>query len=126
MPSSLRRLRFPLPFVTTPHGACLLKGLYGFRRATGLRAWLTMRLAASLGVSPGLIDPAEPFARYGLDSATALGMAGEIAAALNLDLDPTVFWDYPSVDALAAHLAERAASASTSSGIGTANGAAAA
>ncbi|MFI2374150.1 MBL fold metallo-hydrolase [Streptomyces sp. NPDC018964] len=28
-----------LPFVTTPHAARLLKGLYGFRHATGLRTW---------------------------------------------------------------------------------------
>ena len=96
----------------------------GMTSVAGLRAWLTMRLAASLGVSPGTIDPAEPFARYGLDSATALGMAGEIASTLNLDLDPTVFWDYPSVDALVAHLAERSAGAG--GGIPSVNGAAAA
>ncbi|AOW85280.1 MULTISPECIES: MBL fold metallo-hydrolase [Streptomyces] len=28
-----------LPFVTTPHGSRLLRGMYGFRRATGLRTW---------------------------------------------------------------------------------------
>ncbi|CAL9334755.1 MBL fold metallo-hydrolase [Streptomyces sp. enrichment culture] len=28
-----------LPFVTTPHGSRLLRGLHGFRRATGLRTW---------------------------------------------------------------------------------------
>ncbi|MCP9963366.1 MBL fold metallo-hydrolase [Streptomyces somaliensis] len=28
-----------VPFVTTPHARRLLKGLYGFRRATGLRTW---------------------------------------------------------------------------------------
>lgn len=33
-----------LPFVTTPHGARLLKGLYGFRRATGLHTWQTRTL----------------------------------------------------------------------------------
>ncbi|WP_406729353.1 MBL fold metallo-hydrolase [Streptomyces sp. GD-15H] len=33
-----------LPFVTTPHGSLLLKGLYGFRRATGLRTWQSCTL----------------------------------------------------------------------------------
>ncbi|MGW0083061.1 MBL fold metallo-hydrolase [Streptomyces sp. NPDC003393] len=33
-----------LPFVTTPHGALLLKRLYGFRRATGLRTWQSRTL----------------------------------------------------------------------------------
>ncbi|PWI07372.1 MBL fold metallo-hydrolase [Streptomyces sp. NWU339] len=34
-----RGLDRSLPFVTTRHGSLLLKGLYGFRRATGLRTW---------------------------------------------------------------------------------------
>ncbi|MBU6530480.1 MBL fold metallo-hydrolase [Streptomyces sp. NPDC057245] len=33
-----------LPFVTTPHGSRLLRGLYGFRRATGLRTWQSRTL----------------------------------------------------------------------------------
>ncbi|WP_030868802.1 MBL fold metallo-hydrolase [Streptomyces sp. NRRL S-37] len=33
-----------LPFVTTPHAARLLKGLYGFRHATGLRTWQSRTL----------------------------------------------------------------------------------
>ncbi|MFF5155549.1 MBL fold metallo-hydrolase [Streptomyces sp. NPDC000348] len=33
-----------LPFVTTPHAARLLKGLHGFRRATGLRTWQSRTL----------------------------------------------------------------------------------
>ena len=33
-----------LPFVTTPHGSRVLQGLYGFRRATGLRTWETHTL----------------------------------------------------------------------------------
>lgn len=34
-----RGLDHGLPLLTTPHGARHLKGLYGFRRATGLRTW---------------------------------------------------------------------------------------
>ncbi|MEU6522752.1 MBL fold metallo-hydrolase [Streptomyces sp. NPDC046924] len=34
-----RGLDRSLPFVTTRHGALLLKGLYGFRHATGLHTW---------------------------------------------------------------------------------------
>ncbi|MFD7703610.1 MBL fold metallo-hydrolase [Streptomyces caelestis] len=33
-----------LPFVTTPHAARLLKGLHGFRHATGLRTWQSRTL----------------------------------------------------------------------------------
>jgi acyl-CoA synthetase (AMP-forming)/AMP-acid ligase II/acyl carrier protein len=66
--------------------------------------WLRQRLAATLGVDVGQIDPAEPFARYGLDSASAVGLAGEIEMATGRDLPATLFWDYPTIDALARHL----------------------
>ncbi|MEZ3178294.1 MBL fold metallo-hydrolase [Streptomyces pimonensis] len=33
-----------LPFITTPHAARLLKGLHGFRHATGLRTWQSRTL----------------------------------------------------------------------------------
>ncbi|GGQ02283.1 MBL fold metallo-hydrolase [Streptomyces roseolilacinus] len=34
-----RRLDRGLPFLTTPHASRVLRGLFGFRRATGLRTW---------------------------------------------------------------------------------------
>lgn len=70
-----------------------------------LERWLTGKLAAALGVAVSEVDPAAPFARYGLDSASAVALAGEIATELGLDLEATLFWDYPSVRDLARYLA---------------------
>jgi acyl-CoA synthetase (AMP-forming)/AMP-acid ligase II/acyl carrier protein len=69
-----------------------------------MQTWLAIKLATALGVAVTEIEPAEPFARYGLDSANAVALAGEIGTELGLDLEPTLFWDYPCVQALAEYL----------------------
>jgi len=68
------------------------------------RDWLMKKVAERLGVVAGAIDPAQPLVRYGLSSAVAVGLAGEISEALGLDLPATLFWDYPSVAELAEYL----------------------
>jgi acyl-CoA synthetase (AMP-forming)/AMP-acid ligase II len=72
--------------------------------ARGLEIWLLSKLAAAVGVPVSEIDPVAPFAQYGLDSASAVARAGEIAMELKLDLEATLFWDHPTVRELAAHL----------------------
>src|SRR5690606_18828386 len=66
-----------------------------------LRAWLIARLASELGIAPADVDPAEPFARYGLDSAGSVGLACGLEAELGIELEATLFWDYPSISELA-------------------------
>jgi acyl-CoA synthetase (AMP-forming)/AMP-acid ligase II/acyl carrier protein len=67
--------------------------------------WLTAQLAQYLKVSPDEIDISQPFAYYGLDSSVALSMTGELAEWLGREeLDPTLFWEYPSIEALSNHL----------------------
>src|SRR3954453_16592961 len=83
----------------------------GRRRARGAQPidavleWLRTRLAQALECSPEQIGDEDPFARWGLDSAVAVTLTGELAAWLRLDLDPTVFWEYAHPLALAEHLA---------------------
>jgi acyl-CoA synthetase (AMP-forming)/AMP-acid ligase II/acyl carrier protein len=77
----------------------------GASAANELESWLVERLAATLKVAVSEIDPAEPFARYGLDSANAVGLACQIETELKLELEASLLWDYPSVRALAGYLA---------------------
>jgi len=80
--------------------------------ADSLRAWLIDRVAAYLQCSPDTIRPDTPLADYGLDSVYALTMCADIEDHLGIDLEPTVMWDNPTVDALTeAVLAEAAARA---------------
>jgi acyl-CoA synthetase (AMP-forming)/AMP-acid ligase II/aryl carrier-like protein len=100
--------------------------------------FLTRLLAEAAQCPIEEIDPAEPFVRYGLDSAAAMSLAEAIRAGLGLDalsqppssdpagatpdggegpadsasadeLSPTIFWDYPSVETLASYLVDRQA-----------------
>lgn len=72
---------------------------------TDIQDWLVTHLANYLKVPPAEIDITQPFAYYGLDSSVAVSLTDELAQWLQLkQLDPTLFWEYPSVEALAQHL----------------------
>jgi acyl carrier protein len=76
------------------------------RTLEGLTAWLVDRVSVYLKRAPSEIDPVVPLAEYGLDSVAALSLCGDVEDGFGLILDPTVAWDYPTVDALATHLVE--------------------
>ena len=71
------------------------------------------QLATALSIPVGDIDPTEPFARYGLDSAGAVSMAGNLESAIGQTLPVTLFYDYPNVRELACHLAGEPVSVAT-------------
>ena len=72
-----------------------------------LKSWLVDWLADALAMDGRQIDPSQPFLSYGLDSVQAMSMVGDLEAKFGGRLPPTLAWDYPSVDAMADHLAER-------------------
>ncbi len=67
--------------------------------------WLVSYLALSLKVSPNEIDIQEPFAAYGLDSSVAVSMTNELAQWIGCELEPTIFWEYSTIQDLGQHLA---------------------
>ena len=71
-----------------------------------IQSWLLTKLADLLFVEPGDIDIHEPFANYGLGSADAVGLSGELEEWLGIELSPTVFFDYPCIAMLALYLAK--------------------
>ncbi len=70
-----------------------------------IQAWLVSRLSERLGVNPSEIDVRQPFTRYGLDSVEATSLSGELEDWLERRLSATLAWDYPTIEALARHLA---------------------
>ncbi|MEV4441665.1 acyl carrier protein [Streptomyces sp. NPDC049577] len=74
-------------------------------REREFRSWLLERLGQYLRRPVSEIDTGVPFAEYGLDSVAALSLFGDIEDDFGLYLEATVAWDYPTVDALARHLA---------------------
>ncbi|MBQ1066093.1 AMP-binding protein [Micromonospora sp. D75] len=65
---------------------------------------LVAELAARLGISPQAVDPTRPVATYGLQSVEMVGLVGELETWLGRTLSATLIWEYPTIEALAAHL----------------------
>lgn len=74
-----------------------------------IAAWLTERIAYFLEKQPSDIDPEVELVELGLDSVYALTLCGDIEERFGLAVEPTLPWDYPTVHALAGHLATVAA-----------------
>ncbi|WP_067184316.1 acyl carrier protein [Microtetraspora niveoalba] len=76
------------------------------RSGNDVRRWLTERVAHYLERSPAEIDPGVKLRAYGWESIHALGLCVDIEETVGLLVEPTLTWDRPTVDALAAHLTE--------------------
>jgi acyl carrier protein len=74
--------------------------------AAAIQTWIVSYLAEMLEIEPDEVDVTIPFDQYGLDSAVAVGMTGDMEDWLERKLDPTLLYDYPTIEALSQHLAE--------------------
>jgi acyl carrier protein len=77
------------------------------RTLVEIQDWLVSYLSELLLIEANEIDITIPFDRYGLDSATAVGLTGDLENWLAMELDATLVYDYPSVEALSRHLVEQ-------------------
>ncbi|MBP5974475.1 AMP-binding protein [Brasilonema sp. CT11] len=74
-----------------------------------IQAWLISKVAEQLQVVPEEIDIQQPLAQYGLSSMVAVSLAGETQEWLGHKVSPTLLYDYPSIELLAQHLAQKTA-----------------
>jgi len=74
--------------------------------AAEIQTWIASYLANLLEIEADEVDVTIPFDQYGLDSAAAVGMSGDLEDWLGQKLDPTLLYDYPTVQALSKHLAD--------------------
>ena len=70
--------------------------------AAEIETWLVRYVAELLDIED--VDVETPFDRYGLDSASVAGMMGDLGDWLGYKLDPSIPFDYPTIEALAKHL----------------------
>ncbi|MBH8563711.1 AMP-binding protein [Nostoc sp. CENA67] len=80
-----------------------------------IQTWLISHLAMYLKIPPDEIDIQEFFAAYGLDSAVAVSLTGELAQWIGCELEITLFWEYPNIETLAQYLAEKSQLSQTTS-----------
>jgi acyl-CoA synthetase (AMP-forming)/AMP-acid ligase II/acyl carrier protein len=71
-----------------------------------IQDWLVNQLSMYLKVPANTIDIHVPTAEYGLDSSVAVSLTGQLALWLDLKLEPTLFWEFPSIEALTTHLSK--------------------
>ncbi len=72
-----------------------------------LKSWLSGWLGEELAMDPTELDTGQTFLSYGLDSVQAMSMVGDLEAKFSRRLAPTLAWDYPTIDAMAEHLADQ-------------------
>ena len=70
-----------------------------------LADWLTIKVAGYLNVAPDTIDIDTPLADCGIDSVSAMALCVDLQCEKGFDVETTIVWDYPTIDAIAAYLA---------------------
>ncbi len=63
--------------------------------------WLTIQLASYLDVPVNAVDAMVPLAEMGVDSVHAVSLVGDVELHFDIDVDPTMIFDYPTLSAIA-------------------------
>lgn len=67
---------------------------------TEIVGWLREKVAKETQKALSDISLETPFASLGLDSIVIVTLAADLEEWLNISLDPTVFWEYPTIHQL--------------------------
>ncbi|MGD7003487.1 polyketide synthase Pks13 [Corynebacterium halotolerans] len=71
-----------------------------------LRAWLRDWVITTTGLSPEEVTDDKPMENFGLSSRDAVVLSGELENLLDTQLDATIAYEYPTINALAKRLME--------------------
>ena len=70
-----------------------------------IQEWFVQYVASLLECDPESVETGVPFERYGVDSSAVVGMTGDLEEWLGIEIDPTLPYDYPTIESLSKHLA---------------------
>jgi acyl carrier protein len=79
------------------------------RTAEEIRNWIVARLSAVQGIEPEEVRTNAPLIGMGLDSMQFVVLVGELEEWLGCRFTDNPLFDYPTIDTLAAYLAEQVA-----------------
>jgi myxalamid-type polyketide synthase MxaB len=71
-----------------------------FSHVTEIERWLTERIARQLRRNAEEISTSDSFGALGLTSVEVIGITEELAVAIGAPLEPTLFWECPSIEAV--------------------------
>ena len=69
-----------------------------------VKDFTTTYVARAVGIDYMLIDTQTSVDVYGLDSAKAIEVTGNLSEELNMEVPPELFFDYPTVEKATDHL----------------------
>lgn len=72
--------------------------------AAEIESWLVSYLANLLAIPENEVSRTVTFEQFGLDSAAAVAMTGDLARWLGTDLDPNAASKHKTISALAGHI----------------------
>ena len=75
--------------------------------ATEIEDWIVAYLANLLEIEPEEVDVTIAFDRYGLNSSVAIGLTGDLEDWLGIELNPTLLYNYPTVETLVQYLSSQ-------------------
>lgn len=76
------------------------------RTAAEIEQWFVTYLAREMQVSEDEIDVEAPFDQLSIDSAVVISMTGDLEDWLGRKVDPTLVYDYPTIQTFSQHLAD--------------------
>lgn len=62
--------------------------------------WLIEKVAKEAKLKPENVSTDTPFVSFGLDSIVIVTLVDDLEHWLNTSLDPTIFWEYPTIEKL--------------------------
>ncbi|UXY13619.1 acyl carrier protein [Chitiniphilus purpureus] len=68
--------------------------------------WLTHYVSKLVQLPVEEIAPDREFTSFGIDSAAAVGLAVDMGDWIGIEVDPTLVYDYPTIEAISHHVAE--------------------
>lgn len=74
---------------------------------TEIQEWLIAWLSKELEIEANEIDVKEEFVNLGVSSRQAVILTGELEDWLGMTLEPSLAWEYPSIQQLSEYLAEK-------------------
>jgi acyl carrier protein len=66
--------------------------------------WLRAQIAREIKSAPEMVPTTVPFTDFGLDSMIVVTLVGDLEDWLQTSLDPTIFWEFPSIEILSGWL----------------------
>jgi len=69
-----------------------------------IEEWLVSYIAELRGMKKEKISCTTVLSKYGLDSASAVTLSGDLMDWLKCDIDPTLFYEHPTIEQAAAHI----------------------